>query len=324
MNTLLSPLPWHEELWAEVTTQAMQGRLAHALLLAGPRGVGKRHFAQALVAYLLCEQRAEYACGLCRGCQQYLAASHPNYLLMQPIVDEKTGKEKRDISVEQVRDFSEKLQLTSHYAQSKVALIDPADALNASGVNALLKTIEEPSRGTFMLLISERPMALAPTLRSRCQRLRFAVPASHSAMTWLKAEHQLTDADVLAQANGAPLRAIELHKSGVLATYREWERGMQDLAAQKSDPIGMAGKIGKEHASAFLTWLQQWLVSSLKLKLTHASGGSTQTLPSPAIEQLLRETLDGQRRLGGNLNPQMLIESLLILWWRLARTGKPA
>lgn len=321
MNEDLKPLPWQVDLWLQVTSLATSGQLGHALLLAGPRGVGKRQFARALTAFVLCEQKSGYACGNCRSCQQFIAGTHPNAISLQRGVDDK-GKEKRDISVEQVREFSEKLQLTSHYGQAKVAVIDPAEALNNSGVNALLKTIEEPNGKAHMLLVTERPMALAPTLRSRCQRLRFAVPAEKDAMEWLRGRG-ISDTKALQQAHGAPLHALELKESGLLETYTEWARGMQDLALQKRDPLQAAGMVGKDQAAAFLGWLQHWLTQQLRSKL---GGGDAfaASLPEPAIEQLLKEALEGQRRLQSNLNPQMLIEALMILWWRLARGARAA
>lgn len=318
MNKTLHPLPWQQALWLDVTALIAQNRLPHALLLTGPGGVGKRHFAHALMGFLLCEARGEFACGVCRSCSQFLADTHPNAIVLRLLVDEKTGKEKRDISIEQIRDFTTRLQLTAHYAQAKVALIDPVDALNASGANALLKTLEEPPGHAHMLLISERPMALAPTLRSRCQRLRFAVPAQASALAWLQAEHALKDAPAtLELANGAPLRALQLKESGLLDNYREWTQIMQALSAQKTDPVSASASIGKDQVAAFLAWLQQWLTGLLRQNLVAQASAASNS----AIEQMLRETLEGQRRLGSNANPQMLLESLLILWWRLTRSA---
>ncbi|MGH8456391.1 MAG: hypothetical protein ACRETE_05360 [Stenotrophobium sp.] len=109
MTDSLKPLPWQEQLWLRMTSQIPQGRLPHALLFAGPRGVGKRHYARALTAFVLCEARSSFACGECRSCKQFAAGQHPNVFHVQRRVDEKTGKEKRDISIEQVRELGEQL-----------------------------------------------------------------------------------------------------------------------------------------------------------------------------------------------------------------------
>lgn len=317
MSDMLKPLPWQEELWLRVTTLVLQNRLTHALLLAGPSGVGKRHFAQALTAFILCEKRSGYACGECRSCLQLTAGHHPNALHVQREVDEKTGKQKRDISIDQIREVGERLSLSSHYGQAKVAMIDPVDALNANGSNALLKTIEEPPANSHLILISERPQNLPATLRSRCQRIRLAAPEREQALEWLG--HSADAADALIQAHGAPLRARELLNSDHLQRGRKWAAELSAIADQRRDPIVVAADICKEKdiAPVFLEWLLTWL--SLQLK-EHIQRGSSAT----GIDTLIQETLLASRRLSSNAMPQLVIESLLILWWRVGRAGKAA
>jgi DNA polymerase-3 subunit delta' len=315
MSDRLKPLPWQEGLWLRVTSLALQNRLTHALLVAGPRGVGKRHFAWALTAFILCEARSGYACGQCRSCLQFAAGHHPNAMILQREVDDKTGKEKRDITIEQVRELGERLSLSSHYGQAKVAVIDPADALNQNGINALLKTIEEPPQNSHLILISERPQALTATLRSRCQRLRMAPPARDQALAWLGGT---TDAaDALEQAHGAPLRARELLDSGQLQRGRKWAADLAAIAEQKRDPLTVAAAIGKEDAVAFLEWLLSWLTAQLREQIRQGNSAA-------GIETLIQETLSANQRLKTNANQQLVVESLLILWWRVGRVAKVA
>jgi len=132
-----APHAWQQERWAQVRGAHAAGRLAHALLLAGPRGAGKDHFAAGLAGFLLCEapEAARKPCGDCRSCVQIAAGAHPNLMRLAPAED------KRDIAIDDVRDLLDRLHLSSHYGQAKVAIVSPADALNAGGANALLKTI---------------------------------------------------------------------------------------------------------------------------------------------------------------------------------------
>ncbi|MES2491271.1 MAG: AAA family ATPase [Pseudomonadota bacterium] len=315
MSDMLKPLPWQEDLWLRVTSLVLQSRLTHALLIAGPRGVGKRHFAKALTAFIICEARSGYACGQCRSCLQFTAGHHPNSVYLQRDVDDKTGKEKRDISIEQIRELGERLSLSSHYGQAKVAVVDPVDALNLNGSNALLKTIEEPPANSYLILISERPQALPATLRSRCQRFRMAAPAREQALAWLGDSADAVDA--LTQAHGAPLRARELMDSEHLQRGRKWAAELLAVADQRRDPLAVAASIGKDDAAAFLEWLLTWL--SLQLKDQVKRGGN-----ATGIDTLIQETLLASRRLGSNANPQLVVESLLILWWRVGRVGKAA
>jgi DNA polymerase-3 subunit delta' len=316
-SDLLEPLPWQEELWLQVTSLALQSRLSHALLFAGPQGVGKRHFAKALTAFILCEARSGHACGGCRSCLQFAAGHHPNAIQLQRDVDEKTGKQKRDISIEQVRELGERLALSSHYGQARVAVVDPADALNQNGVNALLKTIEEPPANAHLILISERAQDLPATLRSRCQRLRMAPPPQAQSLAWLGDTADARDA--LEQAYGAPLRARALMESGQLQRARKWAAELSAISEQKRDPIAVAAAIGKDETVAFIEWMLSWATAQMREQLKRGDRSK-----AGGIEQMIQEIFSGLQRLRANANQQLVIESLLIIWWRVGRMHKTA
>jgi DNA polymerase-3 subunit delta' len=333
--SVVSILPWQSALWSVVTEARTNEKLAHALLLAGPAGVGKRQFARALAQALLCEAPSAQgtACGQCRGCVQFDAGSHPNLFWLQPLFDEKTDKQKRDISVEQLRDLGEKLVLSAHYGGSKVVVMDPVDALNVSGVNALLKTIEEPPPKTYMLLVSERPMALAATLRSRCQRLRFAPPSDEQARAWLREqEPALTGASLeraLDLAQGAPLRALAAHKSGLLEQHGKWRTDWLDVAAQKRAPTAAAVAVGKDREqvsawiAAFIAFLGELLRARVSGQQSADVGPIAARIGMPGLQAMLDEAYESARRITTSASPQLVVESLLIAWWRwsMARGG---
>lgn len=336
MSVMVQPLPWQKELWLDVSALALQKRLGHALLLTGSQGVGRRTFARALTAFLLCEQRSGYACGQCRSCQQLAVGNHPNALLLSreglhglALTD--TGRhdsglahwtpdkdsKKRDIAADAVRKMIEMLTLASHYHGSRVVVFDPAEALNEASLNSLLKTIEEPPPGTHLLLVSERPQALKPTLRSRCQRLRFAPPPEAEALDWLRAREPKADAALLREARGAPLRALELAGSDDRQRNRDWAELLTGVLQLKQEPIAAAQRIGKDDAADFLVWLLGWLTGALK----QALGGSG-LLPPPDLHRLIQEATDARRRLEGNASGQMLLEALLVLASRQARAQR--
>lgn len=322
-------LPWQADTWSRVQSAHAAGRLAHALLLSGPRGVGKHFFARRLAASLLCESRGSEgdACGHCRGCTQYLAGTHPNLIWLTREFNDKTDKEKRDISMEQLRQMMERLTLATHYARSRVVVIDPADALNAAGVNALLKTIEEPPADSHLLLISERPMVLAATLRSRCQRIVFGLPALDEARAWLSAVEPGLNVDAaLAETQGAPLAALHAHREGLLERNRQWRETLLELAEQRVDPLVAASRVDKDSAADWLRTVVGFLHQLLRVHcgLDAASGPFLRLAQGvgPAVtEILLAEAVEGQRRLAGNANPALLIESLMIGWWRHTLTS---
>jgi DNA polymerase-3 subunit delta' len=323
MSDMLCALPWQQAQWQHLTQLAVSGKMPHAWLLIGPSGVGKRQFATAFTAFMLCESRQASACGTCRSCQQFLVGHHPNALHLKRLMNEKTNKLNRDINIEQIRELNERLSLSSHYGQAKIAVIDPADALNQNSINALLKTIEEPPSGSYLLLLSERPMALAATLRSRCQQLRFAVPTEAESLQWLGAGKAAERA--LQQSHGAPLKARERMDAGKLDRINEWGDVVTAIAARKREPIQFAATLtsskasAKEDAAEFLMWLLSWLTAELRAALR--SHGSY----SPVVlEIMLRDTLEAQRRLAGNGLPQLILEALLVNWWHLARQSRAA
>ena len=139
-------------------------RLAHAYLFEGPEGIGKRLMALALVRAVFCESRT--GCGDCSPCRKVDHHNHPDLHIYQP--------DGQQIKIEQIRELQRELSFRPVEAGKKICLIDQADRMNPAAANALLKTLEEPSPDTLLILISARPEALLQTVRSRCQRLPFA------------------------------------------------------------------------------------------------------------------------------------------------------
>jgi len=173
--------PWLETYRQTIATALAQGRLPHALLLTGLQGVGKGVLAEAIAGQLLCPAATLETgpCGHCDACAQLNAGSHPDYLRIQPEEDSSV------IKVDQIRLLAEKLSFSSHQGGYKVAVLNPAGNMNINAANSLLKTLEEPSDNTVLLLICERPSQLPATVRSRCQQIRVEVPGQDVALQWL-------------------------------------------------------------------------------------------------------------------------------------------
>ncbi len=142
-------------------------RLGHAYLFTGPDGVGKTLLAQEAAQALLCRGDGARPCGACQDCRLFEHDSHPDFLLLQPEGDS------RVIKIKQVQDLIHTLSLMPVQGNRRVAILRDADALNEEAANALLKTLEEPPASALLILTSSRPRALLPTLRSRCQEIRF-------------------------------------------------------------------------------------------------------------------------------------------------------
>jgi DNA polymerase-3 subunit delta' len=194
-------------------------RLGHAYLFTGPDGVGKTLLAQQAAQGLLCRgDVSPRPCGHCRDCRLFAHDAHPDFLLLQPEEDS------RVIKIEQIRDLIRALSLMPVRGDRRAAVIRDADALTEEASNALLKTLEEPPASALLILTSSRPRALLPTLRSRCQEIRFEPLSPDHLRAILQASSPgLDEEDVAAAARlagGSADRALQLIESGCLEIHR--------------------------------------------------------------------------------------------------------
>lgn len=222
--------------WNATVLDSLRGRvesLPHALLMHGPKGIGKLALAERVAELILCEasDAGRRPCGECEGCRWFAAASHPDFrrlepeaLMAEPPGDAeemlpagppRKGKPSHEIKVSQVRELADFLNVGSHRGRRRVALVHPAEDMNANAANALLKALEEPPGGAMFILVSHRPARLLPTIRSRCVALPIPVPSREAAAGWLKAQGVVDAARWLAYAGGAPLRAREYAEDAV-------------------------------------------------------------------------------------------------------------
>ncbi|MCL4747993.1 MAG: DNA polymerase III subunit delta', partial [Burkholderiaceae bacterium] len=218
--TGVSSLPWLVPIITRLLGQ--RERLPHALLVAGPAGVGKSILAGELARALLCESPMPdgRACRTCLACGWFDQRNHPDFRLLTPDAAEedlerreRPDKASQDIRISQVRALAEFLAVGGHRGGRRIVVIDPADAMNAPAANSLLKTLEEPGENTVFVLVTSRPDRLAATVRSRCVALPVALPAAEVALEWLVSRTGASRADAsawVAAAAGAPFRALEL------------------------------------------------------------------------------------------------------------------
>ena len=219
-------------------------RLPHALLLHGPRGIGKLQLAERFAQLLLCEGRglATAPCGGCDSCRWIAAGNHPDLRILEPEAiarkamledDEPTdtaAKTKRkpsiEIRIEQVRQLDDFVHMGSHRGGRRVAILHPAEDMNTPTANALLKNLEEPPANAAFLLVAHRPARLLPTIRSRCVQLAVPLPDASTSARWLEAQGVSDAADWLAFAGGAPLRALQYASSGSGARIAAWRTAL--------------------------------------------------------------------------------------------------
>ena len=206
--TLPALAPWQRRALAQAAAALAEGHFGHATLVVGPARIGKRALAEHLAKRVLCLAPSGDgdACGRCRSCTLFASRSqydppetrpdgapshpwghsaHPDLRFVGYEINQKTGKPRAEIVIEQVRALSEAMTLTPRLGGAQVVIVDPADAINWSAFNALLKTLEEPQPGRYLWLLSANPARLPATIRSRCQRLELRLPPADEALQWL-------------------------------------------------------------------------------------------------------------------------------------------
>jgi len=204
---------WQNLQWQHLIQRKNTGNLPHALLLSGVDGLGKFDFAKLFAKFLLCRNNNTnnlvFPCQSCTSCHLVTASTHPDLLIVQKADKEKT------IKVDQIRELITELYQTSQQGGAKVAIINNAESMNLAASNALLKTLEEPPSGVYLILITSKPSFLPATIRSRCQDIIFNAPDKESAKNWLVANsaHQFKDnvdfEFLLSLTNNAPFKVLE-------------------------------------------------------------------------------------------------------------------
>lgn len=332
-QVLLQDIPWSAELWQGLIDRYHGAGLPHASLLLGNEGTGRRPLGFKLAKFLLCQaadkktaKRNTY-CDQCHSCKLIDAGSHPDYFICD---QEAKGKQ---IKVDTVRKLNDFMSKTPQISACQVVQIYPLEAMNLNASNALLKTLEEPSGESYLLLMAERLGSVLPTIRSRTQRISFHPPNTEQALSWLAARLPNTSAEDLAlalrQCGGGPLKAEQWLRDGLLVqdgTYtglmQKWLSGQQQLqdvskALAKYDLLdtinwwtGLSLDIMKLGMGANVTqishpdqgeWIGQLVATVSKLKLL-------------TLQQKLQE-IAGRLAAGqGNYNASLLLESLLLDW----------
>ncbi len=329
-------LPWQGDFARDAL--ASRATWPHALLLDGPRGLGKRTLALNFARSLLCENPGPEgsACGVCASCHYLAAGQHPDLRLIEPFMIDDDGEVKAQdpIPVERIRALIDWVQLTSHRGRAKVAVIVPAELMNAAAANALLKTLEEPPPATYLVLVAHQPGRVPATLRSRCRRMPAPRPDAAAAQAWLERQGVANPRSALAQAGGSPLEALAMAAADWQAERLAW---LSALAKPEAlSPVALAARIEsaprerrRELLRQAIDWVTAWTADLARV----TAGGAPASNPDFASDldrlggavariALFRyhQSLIRQRAwVAHPLQPRLVVESLLIGYRELFR-----
>ena len=319
--------PWQQNDWVRINQE--RDRLPNAWLFTGLAGIGKSAFAEELARSLLCDQpdSDHRACGSCESCRWFALGSHPDYRRLSPLGDEDEEKSSRKlpvIKIEAVREVIEFAHLTGHRRGQRVVLVEPAEALNPSAANALLKILEEPPEGVLFLLVAHAPQRLLPTIRSRCRQFALRAPSREVALIWLHEQGIAQPDTELAHHGGAPL----FDHDPALATVRNaFIDGL--IRPSLVETLQLAERLDKHKLSLAvpLEWLQMWLHDLAALRLTGAlryypdHEAALQGLAARADLAQLMRCQDAVTRLAPfglhTLNVRLQLESVLMEYLKI-------
>lgn len=323
--------PWQTALWQQLAGRTQH---AHAYLLHGPAGIGKRALAERLMALLLCKSPvALQPCGQCKSCHLLAAGSHPDNYVLEPEEADKP------IKVDQVRALVNFVVQTAQLGGRKVILVEPTEAMNLNAANALLKSLEEPSGDTVLLLISHQPSRLLPTIKSRCVQQACPLPSERVSLEWLGAALPGTSEqeirELLYLAAGSPLAAVRLQAQGVREQRALVVEGVKKLHKQQISVSQLAEGWKEVPLPLLFDWFCDWAHLILRYQLTQDEQGLGPTDMAKVVQYLaqkapqskvlsIQEWLLQQRQkvLGkANLNRVLLLEALLVQWASLPGPG---
>lgn len=316
--------PWQDALWKQLAGRPQH---AHAYLLHGPAGIGKRALAERLMALLLCQRPESLnACGQCKSCLLLAAGSHPDNYILEPEEADKP------IKVDQVRDLVGFVVQTAQMGGRKVVLIEPVEAMNINAANALLKSLEEPSGNTVLLLVSHQPSRLLPTIKSRCVQQACPLPGERMSLDWLEAAlpdvSEAMRGELLTLAAGSPLLAVKLHAQGVSDQRALVVDGVKKLLKQQQSPTQLAEAWKDVPLLLLFDWFCDWSHLMLRYQMTQDEEGLGLGDMRKVVQYLAQKSAcskvlaiqdwvlaQRQKVMGkANLNRVLLLEALLVQW----------
>jgi len=321
MDTLgADGLPWLASAQQRLRSAANGGRLPHSLLVLSAPGLGAEQLAFWVTGLALCEAQPNDVrpCGACPSCQLLRADSHPDLHVVR------IEEDAQQIKVDQVRELIESLALKSYRGGFKVGIIEGAEALNVNGANAFLKTLEEPTADTVLIMIARPNHRLPATIASRCLRIQLRAPSKSVALGWLAANspgNKNWDA-ALALSGGAPLMAVDMQAAGLDGLHDDMQKSMVQLAGGSIDVTLLAESWSRSNPGLRLLWLENWITQRVHAAVSEPY--STQSaepvrLPAALLKAKIRalfELLDASRDIrrftSTGMNLQLALEALLI------------
>lgn len=350
--SIWSTLRGHQDQREMFRRAVQRRRLSQSYLFVGPDGIGKQLFARYLAQCLLCQASGGdelEACGECPSCRPFLAGNHPDFLFVE------RNEGKRELQIELIAGSKERrgqeglchdLSLRPLNASRKIAIINDADTMNDESANAFLKTLEEPPERAMLILIASNLDAVMPTIRSRCQLVRFA-PLSRTDVEALLVEQGMVASEQEAQFAGALCEGSLTTARQLLrpelrelrsSLYSNLSREFSGTTVAKAlleaiDGISADTPEQRVHAQWVLRFTVEFYRAALRLQAFEAdaavmpeakawlTGLAKRMEPTELVGSLIDRTIEASTHIEQNVPVPLTLESLFS---DLARMSRPA
>lgn len=242
--------PWLKPVWLKWQALSETHNVSGAMLCSAHRGSGLKKLAEHFAHTLVCKDSTSEPCGFCHSCGLTQSGNHPDVHWVAP---EKQGK---TITVDQIRQCNKWAQESSQLSGKRIIIISPAEAMNESASNALLKTLESPSEQCVFLLLTSNQKALLPTVISRCQKWQVSEPQLEDVYQWLKTK---TTVDInytgIRLNHSAPLSTLTFFEDNHYAQFEQLERALFELIANNSCDYQSVWRVLKDDVIVRMNWL---------------------------------------------------------------------
>ncbi len=312
--------PWLADIQSKLGVYIEQNRIPQTLIISGHAGLGQESLINDFIASLLCQQRDvdHRYCGHCQSCLLIQSQTHPDLVNICP----EPGKQ---IGIDSIRQLIQQLMLKPQFESWRVVNIQRADALNQAAANAFLKYLEEPTERTLIIMSCEIASRLPATIRSRCQIISLPQAEQQQVLDWLGGQNISQAEQLLKMSQGLPLLAMENHQQGMLEVYQNYYQTWLKTGLGESNIVTLAETWEKNNSPEFavlVVWMMQWLIELVKYYFHYQTPAEDdrylqqrlKKLDLRKVFQLYEELLWVKKHEATQLNKQMIIEKLLILW----------
>ena len=293
----MEKLPWFDQQLDGLVQRFTQSSLHHGILLIGKKGVGKKQILHNVAHLLLCENNN--ACGQCQACRLFSAGNHPDFILPEY---------ENTIGVDLIRQCINQLSTKSHLGGPMLLVLQNIEAMTTASANALLKTLEEPTPNTFILMSTDSTTLLLPTILSRCEKHKVQLSDNSQSLDWLSSMGIDTGEELNKLYWDRPMLLRDIANDEGLSESLQWLKDLHQIHSLRSMP----GKLLEQHYFV-LDWMNN--------ALSEMSRTNISDMLQVRIHSTWQEITQAEQQLSKQgINKSVILEKLLHSWQQTLQT----